>query len=310
MNNKFIIKYIPKKNGYRKIVMYGKSQESIELKNFHEKANSIIIKNTIPSKFAKAYIKDRSIIKNAKCHMYNDIFVMIDIKDFFSSINHNRMIKYLWRELKLSIPNVSKRDCANIVKSSSITNKGLATGLKLSPILSNIYLKSFDNIAYGKIRRCNIENPIYTRYADDITISFKECENYKEEIYKIIKIISDALKNIGLKINDKKTKVYFIKSCNRVRITGINIIKYECGIRKLSVGRKRKNKLFWDTVKYCEDLDNGNRNISELKKIKGMLSFILSVEGKYFENIYSQNMKIKLLDRGFNSLKELIDSLE
>ena len=45
------------------------------------------------------------------------------------------------------------------------------------------------------------------------------------------------------------------------------------------------------------------------QKIKGMQSFILSVEGEAYEDSYSSNMKNAIKELGFNSLKELIDSL-
>ena len=40
-----------------------------------------------------------------------------------------------------------------------------------------------------------------------------------------------------------------------------------------------------------------------------MQSFILSVEGEEYEDTYSENMKRKIAELGFTSLKELIDSL-
>lgn len=50
---------------------------------------SLLKQECSDSIFAKAYIEHSSIVKNAKAHMYNDIFLFFDVKDFFPSINHN-----------------------------------------------------------------------------------------------------------------------------------------------------------------------------------------------------------------------------
>ena len=46
--------------------------------------------------------------------------------------------------------------------------------------LSNIYLKPFDIQLYNKLKRLKCDNIIYTRYVDDMVISFKKIENHKE----------------------------------------------------------------------------------------------------------------------------------
>ena len=75
--------------------------------------------------------------------------------------------------------------------------------------------------------------------------------------------------------------------------------------RKLTVGRKRKDELFYSAMD--EYKKQGKKECA--RKIKGMQSFILSVEGKEYEDSYSANMKNAIRELGFDSLKELIDSL-
>lgn len=297
--------YIPKKSGYRKIVTYSDSNK--KLRDSHEKINSLLYRRVLPSKFAKVFIKHRSIIINAKTHMYNDIFFSFDIKDFFPSINHNRLIEKLYYEINLNHKKqVSKINCAKIVESCSISNKGLAVGLIPSPFLANVYLKDFDNILYGRLRELELDNILYTRYADDLTISYKACKPLK--IKEIEEIVCETLLKFGLKINYKKSRIIDLNESNHVKITGININKMEDNYRKISVGRKRKDDLYNLATKLAEK-DKNKRNSYEIRKVRGLQSFILSVEGDSYENCYSEKMMYVVRNLGFNSLKELIDNL-
>ena len=313
MNKDLITFYIPKHNGansYRKITTY--KNKNCPLYKFHSKANISLNKHIIHSDFAKAYIKKRSIITNARAHKYNDIFICIDIKDFFQSINLNKLSNILYYELnKTQIQYFSKIQCKELVKSCSNSTKGIAIGLTPSPVLSNIYLKEFDGILYGKLKNKNLKNIIYTRYADDITISYKT--NKYDDIdlinTEIIDLAKQLLRKYGLKINAKKTRVINLNVSNHVRITGINITKDENNYRKLTVGRKIKNDLYQRAVILLKNPDNVEIRKLESQKLKGLQSYILSVEGIDYQNTYSDKMINVFQQYGYKTLKEFIDSL-
>ncbi len=78
--------------------------------------------------------------------------------------------------------------------------------------------------------------------------------------------------------------------------------------RKISVGRKRKDDLFVLATNIAEK-DSKERGTYEIKRVKGLQSFILSVEGESYEKCYSDNMISIVNNLGFRSLKELIDNL-
>lgn len=177
-----------------------------------------------------------------------------------------------------------------------------------SPILSNIYLKEFDGIFYGKIKTLGLENPIYTRYADDLVISFKTTAvQTQSEIEKIIQgTASEILARYGLQLNNHKSRSYNMHTANHVRITGVIITKDPTGRRRLSVGRNTKNKLYWDAIHY---FGSNQQDAESVQKIKGMQSFVLSIEKCGYENCFSKNMMDKVHLLGFDTLKQLIDSL-
>ena len=136
MNNELIEKHIRTKRKIRKIVTY--KEDNCALRNLHENALKFIRSNSYPSLFAKAYIPHRGIYENAKAHLYNDIFIKIDIKDFFNSIDHKKLATQLYVELnKVSDFKISRVHCQKLVEVASCGYPGLPLGLVTSPDLAN-----------------------------------------------------------------------------------------------------------------------------------------------------------------------------
>ncbi|HDR5354369.1 TPA: hypothetical protein QCS32_006194, partial [Bacillus thuringiensis] len=202
-------------------------------------------------------------------------------------------------------------EVAELVSSCIVGKKGLPLGLITSPILANIYLKKFDNILYGKLKKLGLENIIYTRYADDLTISFKNpnewgVASFNEELTYIEEVITKQLKKYRLKLN--------LKVSNHVRVTGISITKVTDDKRRLSVGKKRINKLYDDALQLYIKQQNKDYVLTDedfyhINRIKGMESFILSVHKTGYNHFFSGMMQRKLEEFGFDSLGELIKDL-
>ena len=68
------------------------------------------------------------------------------------------------------------------------------------------YMKEFDGLLYGKLKKMELNNPIYTRYADDIVISFKTGKDDFEKIDNIKAEVQSLLKKVHLTLNEKKRK--------------------------------------------------------------------------------------------------------
>lgn len=179
-------------------------------------------------------------------------------------------------------------------------------GFVTSPALANLYLKEFDGLLYGKLKKMDIKRPIYTRYADDMVISFQSQEDYLEKIELIRSEIDNLLKRVHLSINHKKTKIINLEKTNHVRITGVSITKDKNNYRHLSVGRKLKNHIFWSAI---NQYDKEEKDYNEIAHIKGLYSFVLSIEKNGVENGYSDKMKSLLVERGYETLKQLLSSL-
>lgn len=302
MDEQLVVKYIKTKNKIRKIVTYA---EYGELRKYHEQVVEYLKKNTTNSIFAKAYVPHSSIYKNAKAHMYNDVFVKMDIKNFFPNMNHKYMAECLFFELNKNTQ-ISRRECYDIVRKCSVGDKGIPLGLVSSPTLANLYMKEFDGLLYGKLKKMELANPIYTRYADDMVISFKSGSNDMEKIEDIKVEVKRLLEKVHLTLNEKKTKSYTLNQSNHVRITGISITKDENNYRHISVGKKLKNQIFWDAINMH---DQEIKDYKKIEHLKGLFSFVLSIEKTGIEDSYSENMKALITKRGYDSLKDLIDDL-
>lgn len=303
MDEQLQVKYIKTKNKVRKIVTY---KEDGELRKYHEAVVKYLEKNTIGSTFAKAYVPHASIYKNAYAHLYNDIFLKLDIKDFFQSLNHKYLAECLYFEINKNA-SISRKECYEIVHRCSVNEKGLPLGLVSSPALANLYMKEFDCLLYGKIKKMDLRNPIYTRYADDMVISFKYDSDYQDKVQCIQKEVVRLLRRVHLGLNDKKTEVINLKKSNHVRITGISITRDLNNFRHISVGKKMKNSIFWDAINMY---DQEKKDYARIAHIKGLYSFVLSIEKKNIEDCYSDKMKELIKSRGYNSLKQLINALD
>ncbi len=304
MNDKlFKLRYIKRKNKLRKIVTY---RSDNDMRDIHYKIMKFITRNSLPSIFSKAYTKGSSIVVNASAHKYNDIFLSLDIKDYFNSISIKKLINLLYYELNKKSQVIEKKDLKTLIDLCSNGKKGLPLGLITSPALSNIYLKEFDNVIYGKLKKMGLKNVIYTRYADDITISFKYKSNYLEIEKNIKEIVVTRLKYYNLLLNTKKTRLINLGVSNHVKITGVNLVRDTKNNRKLTVGQKYKNQLFWDTI---DCMDSTELDYQLVSQIKGRESFILSVEGEKYESTYSSKMLEIIKNRGYSSLNKAIKSL-
>lgn len=306
MNEQLVAKYIRTKNKVRKIVTY---KEDGELRKYHENVVKYLNDNTSNSIFAKAYVPHASIYKNAQAHMYNDIFVKMDIKDFFPSLNHQYLAECLYFEINKS-GQISRRECYEIVKKCSVGNRGLPLGLVSSPALANLYLKEFDGLLYGKLKKMGLKNPIYTRYADDMVVSFQHmsdlCEKESVIVQAIQEEVQSLLKKFHLTLNEKKTEIFDLDRSNHVRITGVSITKSVDNYRHISVGRKLKNEIFWNAINIH---DQKMKDYAQIAHLKGIYSFVLSIEKNGIDACFSEKMRQLIADRGYQDLKQMINSL-
>jgi RNA-directed DNA polymerase len=187
---------------------------------------------------AHGFIDRRSVGSNAADHTGKRWVLNVDLKDFFPSINFGR-VRGLFLKPPFEMGPAAAAVCAQIVT----YRNGLPQGAPTSPVLSNFIAATLDRRLLRLARQNRL---IYSRYADDITLStnlqqFPPSIATREPIagggYKVT--IGDALEQAirlsGFEINERKVRIqghHFHQS-----VTGL------CVNERVNVDRKRIRKL-------------------------------------------------------------------
>jgi hypothetical protein len=222
-----------------------------------------ILKNVKINPCAHGFTHKKSIITNSNIHAGQKQLLKLDLKDFFPSININRII-YIFKQL--GYPN----SIAFYLASICCYEEHLPQGAPTSPILSNIVSRKLDNRLIKLAKKFNLR---YTRYADDLTFSGDEVSA------KFIDYISNIISDEGFIINESKTRLYQGKS-KRI-VTGISVIEKEIKVPR-DYKRKLKQELHF-IKKYGLQSHITKKKIRQqnyLFSIAGKVNFWLSVEPK------------------------------
>lgn len=158
------------------------------------------------------YMKHKSILRNAEPHLNKIAIIKMDIKDFFPSITRSMIYNIFKKYNKFSY------EYAYILSHLVTYKDFLPQGAPTSPFLANVCAKGIDykiNKLIEVINQKQNMNIAYTRYADDITISFDKKFNYDYIVNTVTGIILDE----GFYPNFKKSKI--IKNNHCQKVTGI-----------------------------------------------------------------------------------------
>jgi RNA-directed DNA polymerase len=167
------------------------------------------------------FVAGKSVKTNALAHLRNRFVLNIDLKDFFPSITENRVTGVLESiGVDGRVANITARLCCH--------NARLPQGAPTSPVLSNMICFRLDRelLSFAKSARC-----IYTRYADDITLSSPQPMaalfegSAQPSGHFAPDLLVPALHNIvagnGFKINP--TKTHYADRHSRRMVTGLKI---------------------------------------------------------------------------------------
>lgn len=169
---------------------------------------------------AFGFVKGRSVVDNAKAHLGSETVLRIDLLDFFGSIKFDKVISFF---SKLGYPpNVSY----NLARICTFDGK-LPQGGSTSPALSNIVCREID----AQISEyASKEGLIYTRYADDITLSGK-----KVNITPHLDTIRRIAFSHDFAVNEAKTLLS--QQGRKIIITGVSISGGKASLPRKQVRR-------------------------------------------------------------------------
>ncbi len=287
---------IPKKNGKIRIIHAPDSHlkqlqknlaiqltELFEEKNFYKPAFSFAFRrNNNKQKFG--------IYFNAKRHRNRKLVINIDLKDFFHTIEFKRIVGYFKKNNYFNFPIDVAIGIAQIACYKDI-NTGktfLPQGSPVSPIISNLITEILDAKFTNLARKYKF---YYSRYADDLTLSF-DTSNLPPEIVKCnkndyslgIEVIK-AIKSSGFNINNDK--VSFRTNFDRQQVTGLVVNK------KINIPRNYYDFSKSMAYSYCQyAIFNkssyhtfSNKSSNQGESIIGILNYIYNIKMEYKNRI-------------------------
>jgi len=131
----------------------------------------------------------------------------LDIRDFFSSISHEWMVKFLEHRIadRRVVRLIRKWMSAGVLEDGQLVRPEVGTpqGAGVSPLLANIYLHYVLDLWARAWRRQAKGDVIIVRYADDVVVGFQ----YENEARRFWSDLARRLAEFGLELHSVKTRL-------------------------------------------------------------------------------------------------------
>ncbi len=184
---------IPKRDGtFRKI-----SIPTNHLKIIQKRINRSIFSNVSYPNYLTGGIKEKDYVKNAASHSNAEAIISLDIKNFYPSITHKKVLEIFQYFCKFPL------EVATLLADLCTFKNQVPQGACTSSHLANLI---FHDSEYHFAQHCETKRYTYTRLLDDISISSQKKFSQKE-IDNIITSVKKYVKRSGLSLNKKKQKI-------------------------------------------------------------------------------------------------------
>lgn len=214
-----------------------------------------------------AFVQGKNCALNALQHTGYRYTLSLDLKDFFASVKRKH------------VSGIIPSDILDQCLIDGTPHQGLPT----SPLIATIAFLECDRKILESLRASEIKS-IYTRYADDLSISFNDIKQRDT----ILTIVRQAIDKSGFKINEQKTRLQDSRN-GRIIITGIAINGHE-----IQPTRRTRRKI--RAAKHQNNLDSLN-GLVEWSKCK----LPRSIEKKYYLNQWNRDFELDLESNNSNN---------
>lgn len=228
-----------------------------------------------PEACVTGFVRNRCIRDNALPHVGNKFIYSFDLENFFSQINGFQIYDVLAKPpynfpdifakflVYLCCTDIFEQDYPNSPMEDhyKFQNLFLPQGACTSPILSNIVCTQMDKDLQ---LLCKGYKAVYTRYADDITVSFSTATILNKSKDRMAKneFFHDFTSLIPFKLNKMKTRVR--KIGQRQEVTGIIISDSKLNVKREYIRDLRNILYIWQRygkakaelrflIHYCKD---------------------------------------------------------
>jgi group II intron reverse transcriptase/maturase len=258
------------------------------------------------------------------CEYYDEGYkyvVDIDLKKFFDTVNHDKLMGIIGRTVKdkVLLNLIRHFLMAGIVNGDKFEKNVVGTpqGGPLSPLLANIYLNELDKLLESRGHK-------FVRYADDCNIYVRS----KRAGERVLKSVTKFLeKDLKLTVNQQKTKV---GSPSKLQFLGFHLMRTKNGAKPRPTDKAKKK--FKQEIKRITKRNRG-RNFREILKelnrytrgwinyygIGKMKNFIAEINGwlrrrlrqyiwKSWKNIFTRMRNLMKLGASRNDAKKWANS--
>lgn len=231
---------------------------------------------------AFAYIKHRSTLDAMKRHQANESkwFGKFDLSNFFG----NTTMEFVMNQFSMIFPfsevvkePVGRQELEKAIELAFL-NGGLPQGTPISPTITNIMMIPVDFKLANGLRNFSGKTFVYTRYADDFTISCKFDFNCAD----VQQFVIDTLKSFGAPFSLNAEKTRYGSSAGRNWNLGIMLNAKN----ELTVGHKKKRQFQAALSNYVLDKQNGNPwAIEDVRVLDGLRNYYRMIEGETIDRI-------------------------
>ena len=213
---------IPKRHGELRMICAPQPQ----LRRVQRRILSQILGKVIAHPAAHGFVPGRSTVSNAAPHQQAEIIVKFDLADFFPTIHYYRVMGlfasfgYAVDDGRFSSEDASRRVAATLARLCTYTAKSgwhgnglLPQGAPTSPAISNLVCRMLDARLGGLAARVGA---VYTRYADDLTFSFRATN---VDLGRFRWWVDQICHQEGFQVNQAKFRA--IRRSQRQSVTGI-----------------------------------------------------------------------------------------
>ena len=286
---------IDKKSGGKRTINAPKDK----LKNLQRKLVTLLNDLYKPHPAATAFIEGRGIVYNATKHVRKAAVFNIDLNSFYDQIHFGRVYGLL-----IAKPYSLKEDTAKLIANLCCANQVIPQGAPTSPVISNMICRTLDRELTQLAKNNQAQ---YSRYADDITFSFrslkknKVCINSVDDGAPSCKLVGVIERN-GFSINSKKTRLQLydqrqivtgLKVNQKVNVDRRYVRATKAMVFALSKGEEKVNDKYQKKNK-----ENGSSNLALM--VAGRINFIRMVKGGNSTVFKGLAEKYNGLGLGFN----------
>lgn len=246
---------IKKKSSQKVRTIY---QPSRELKALQGWVLRNILDKLSSSPFSIGFEKQHSILNNATPHIGANFILNIDLEDFFPSLTAKKVFGVFYSL------GYNRTISSSLTKICCYQNL-LPQGAPSSPKLANLICSKLDYRIQGYAGSRGL---IYTRYADDLTLSAQSMK----KVIKAKDFLFSIIPTEGLVINAKKTCISGPRA--QKKVTGLVISQEKAGVCRLKYKELRAK------IHY---IFSGRSQ--EIEHVRGWMSFISSVDIKSYRRL-------------------------